>query len=371
MPRYGAVRPLPDRDWIVPVRIHAAGNMLAIDWRNTAVALAAAFGGAFVGQYLGLPAGSLLGSTFAVTVAAMLGLRPTVPPFLRDIGFCIIAVSLGSGVTPDILSELARWPLSLAMLGLTVLAVMLVCGSILRRMFGADTPTALLATSPGALSYTLALADDRGADLRFVMVLQSLRLFLITMLLPPLVGYAEGGVEAGAQSAFPHIGYAVAAILLAATFIFGTAMTRLRAPAPFIMAGLLISGFAHATGLVSGRLADPVVFFGFTIIGAVIGARFAGISGSDLKRLAIAGAVSTTVAVTLSMACAWAVSRLLALPFGQVWVSFAPGGVEGMSSIALALGYDPVYVAVHHVFRILLLIMILPVLIAMASKRRL
>ena len=64
------------------------------------------------------------------------------------------------------------------------------------------------------------------------------------------------------------------------------------------------------------------------------------------------------------------VSRMLDLPFGQVWVSFAPGGVEGMSSMALALGYDPVYVATHHVFRILLLIAILPVLIGFSSRKR-
>ncbi|MAS07214.1 MAG: hypothetical protein CL534_21330 [Ahrensia sp.] len=343
--------------------------MLGIDWRKTAIALAAGFGGALAGTFAGLPAGSLLGSTFAVTVAAMMGLRPTVPPFLRDLGFCVIAVSLGSGVTPDILSELARWPLSLAMLAVAMLTVILVCAQILRRMFGADAPTALLATSPGALSYTLALADDRGADVRFVMVLQSLRLFLITMLLPPLIGYAEGGAEIAPHSDAAHVGYGASAILLAATFVLGTLMARLRMPAPIIIPGLVLSGIAHGAGFVSGRLADPVTFVGFTIIGTVIGARFAGITRAELKRLGMAGVVSTSVAVSISIAFAWIVSLILSLPFGQVWVSFAPGGVEGMSSMALALGYDPVYVAVHHVFRILLLIMTLPVLIGLFGKR--
>ena len=343
--------------------------MLGIDWQKTAIALAAGFCGALIGVYAGVPAGSLLGSTFAVTVAALMGLRPAVPPILRDFGFCVIAVSLGAGVTPDILSELARWPLSLAMLAVAMLSVILICGWILRRMFGADGPTALLATSPGALSYTLALADDRGADVRFVMVLQSLRLLLITLLLPPLIGFAEGGAGAAPPDDAPHIGYGAGAILLVATFILGTLMTRLRVPAPIVMGGLLLSGIAHGAGFVSGRLADPVTFVGFTVIGAVIGTRFAGISRAELKRRGMAGVVSTTVAVSISVAFAWVVSRVLSLPFGQVWVSFAPGGVEGMSSMALALGYDPVYVAVHHVFRILLLILTLPILIGFAGKR--
>lgn len=343
--------------------------MPGIDWRGTAVALAAGFGGAFVALALGLPAAALLGSAFAVTVVALLRLRPTIPNLLRDIGFCVIGVSLGSGVTPDIWSEIGRWPLSLALLVMTVLAVLLACGLVLRLVFGCDAPTALLATSPGALSYTLALAEDRGADVRFVMVLQSLRLFLITMFLPPLIGHA-GGLGVAPHVEPSHLGYGTAAILLAATFGAGTAMARLRAPAPFIMAGLLVSGFAHGAGLVTDRLAYPLAFFGFSVTGAVIGARFAGITRAELKRLSIAGAVSTIVAVAVSVAGAWAVSHLLALPFGQVWVSFAPGGVEGMTSMALALGYDPVYVAVHHVSRILFLILILPVLIALLVKNR-
>ena len=53
-------------------------------------------------------------------------------------------------------------------------------------------------------------------------------------------------------------------------------------------------------------------------------------------------------------------AALLGLPFGQVWVSYAPGGVEGMSAMALSLGYDPAYVATHHIFRLLLIIAVLP-----------
>jgi membrane AbrB-like protein len=333
-----------------------------------AIALAAGFGGALIALVLGLPAAALLGSTFAVTVVALLRLRPAVPNLLRDIGFCVIGVSLGSGVTPDIWSDIARWPLSIAMLALTVLAVLLACGLVLKTMFGSDTPTAMLATSPGALSYTLALATSRGADVRFVMVLQSLRLLLITMLLPPLIGYA-GGLGDAPHVNLPHLGYGEGAILLAGTFALGTVMARLRSPAPFILAGLVVSGFAHGAGLVSGRLADMVTFFGFSITGTFIGARFAGITGGELKRLALAGTVSTTVAVSISMVGAWTVSTLLDLPFGQTWVSFAPGGVEGMSSMALALGYDPVYVATHHVFRILLLIAVLPLLLGLFSGK--
>ncbi|MCI5078544.1 AbrB family transcriptional regulator [Oricola sp.] len=344
--------------------------MAGFDWRRTAIALLAGFAGASIAHILELPAAALLGSTFAVTLASMARLQPALPAPLRDIGLCVIAVTLGSGVTPDIWSELAHWPLSIAMLALTMLMVMLICGFLLKRLFRADLPTAMMATAPGALSYALALANDRDADLRFVTVLQSLRLFLITMLLPPVIGYAENAGEGGGRAPLEHLTYPAAAVLLVLTFGLGQLFTRLRVPAPIIMAGLLVSGFAHGAGLVSGRFADPLTFFGFAVTGTMIGARFAGITLAEVKRLGLAGVVSTSVAVAIAMAGAWLVSFTLGLPFGQVWVSFAPGGVEGMSSMALALGYDPVYVATHHVFRILFLIAILPVLLGLLAAKR-
>jgi hypothetical protein len=339
--------------------------MNGMDWRRMVIALAAGLGGAAVAQLLGLAAAALIGSALAVTIVALLGLKPDIPNPLRNVAFCVISVSLGSGVTPDILAEISHWPLSILLLAVTVIAVMIVCGLILRVMFGADATTAALATSPGALSYTLALAADRNADLRFVMLLQSLRLFLITVLLPPMIGFANGGVGAGPAADVPHLHIGEVAVLLAVTYGLGMILTRLRFPAPYILAGLAVSGIAHATGIVAGRPADMVLFFGFSVTGAVIGARFTGFTLAEIKRLALAGFVSTAVAVAISVAGAFAASGLLDLPFGQVWVSYAPGGVEGMTTMALALGYDPVYVATHHVFRILFLIGILPVMVGL------
>ncbi len=95
----------------------------------------------------------------------------------------------------------------------------------------------------------------------------------------------------------------------------------------------------------------------------MIGERFDRLDRTTLKRLMVAGLVTAAVAVGLSGIVSAGVAHVLALPFGQVWVSFAPGGVEGMGAMALALGYDPVYVATHHIFRLLLLIAVLPLLL--------
>ena len=54
------------------------------------------------------------------------------------------------------------------------------------------------------------------------------------------------------------------------------------------------------------------------------------------------------------------VAALTGLPLGQLWVAFAPGGVEAMAAMGLALGYDPAFVAVHHLVRLAVLFVIVP-----------
>ena len=333
-------------------------------YRPVLLALGAALGGATLFQALGVPAGPLVGSTIAVTGLAAGGLSPKVPATLRNLGFTAIGVTLGAGVTTHFLTDVLRFPASLLALTITMVAVMMISSTVLKRFFGVSGGTAVLATSPGALSYSLSLAADRPAakiDIPFVMVLQSLRLLIITIALPPLVALVERGTGGGGAAFVRHtLSFPVSIVLIAVAAVGGYLFDRFRIPAAFLLAGVIISGLGHGIGWLEGRPSTILTFIGFSLAGAVIGARFASVTRAQLRDLFLAGLVATTIAVALSGFVSFFVAQLLGLPFGQVWVSFAPGGVEGMSAMALSLGYDPAYVATHHIFRLLLLIAILP-----------
>jgi uncharacterized membrane protein AbrB (regulator of aidB expression) len=45
-------------------------------------------------------------------------------------------------------------------------------------------------------------------------------------------------------------------------------------------------------------------------------------------------------------------------------LAFAPGGVEVMAAIAVETGLEPAFVAAHHVFRLIVLTVLVPVMIA-------
>ncbi|MBO0904105.1 AbrB family transcriptional regulator [Jiella sonneratiae] len=335
--------------------------------RPVVLALGAALIGAALFQAAGVPAGPLVGSTIAVTLLAACGLSPKVPKALRNLGFTTIGVTLGAGVTTHFLSDVLRFPASLLALTVTMIAVLFLSSSLLCRVFGTGRATAVLATSPGALSYSLSLAADRPQgeiDTSFVMVLQSLRLLIITVALPPLVALVEGEAGGGlATLARPTLALPASVALIALAAAGGLLLDRLRLPAAFLLSGVIISGLGHGIGWIEGRPSTFLTFVGFALAGAVIGARFAAVTRAQMRDLFAAGLLVTALAVALSGLVSLAVASWLGLPFGQVWVSFAPGGVEGMSAMALSLGYDPAYVATHHIFRLVLLLSILPMVI--------
>ncbi len=52
-----------------------------------------------------------------------------------------------------------------------------------------------------------------------------------------------------------------------------------------------------------------------------------------------------------------------------LWIAFAPGGLAEMAMISLVLGADPAFVATHHLYRVILLIIVAPVIFQLIKKR--
>lgn len=331
--------------------------MMNDDVKQLGVTLALGLAGAGLATAAGLPAAALIGATVATSVAAAAGLRLRMDPHLRNFGFATIGLSLGSGVGPGILADLGHWGFSLAVLCVSLAVTLWMGALILRRGFGIGQGTAVLATSPGAMSYALAIAEEGRGDATAIMVIQSLRLFLLASVLPVLIWAL---VEAPVLPVHVVMGVVPFAALLVVASGSGWALARLGLPAAWLIAGFATSGVAHGTDLVQGLLPGWALFAGFALTGATIGARFSGLNGALLRRYMAAALVAGGVSALVSFAFAALVAAVTALPLGQLWVAFAPGGVEAMAAMGLALGYDPAFVAVHHLVRLAVLFVLVP-----------
>ena len=328
---------------------------------RTALSLAVGLIGAGLATIAGLPAAPLIGAAITTSAAAWAGAPLAVDTRVRDVGFLIIGLSLGSGFQADILDKAGSWVLSLAILCLSIFATLMIGKWLMQSLAKADRETATLASAPGTMSMAIAMAVEGRGDATRVTVIQSMRLLMLTAILPlALVGTDASMADAVPQ---PSIDWLHLCLLALVGWVCASLIKRTGFPAALLVGGMAISALAHVFGLVHGTPHPWVQFVGYCLIGSVIGSRFSGITLAAIRREAGSTALIVAVAAIVSAIFALCVSVITQLPIGQVWVAFAPGGVEAMAAIGLAMGFDPAYVAVHHLARISFLTLCLPLVL--------
>lgn len=318
-------------------------------WLNLAATIAiAAFGGG-AATLAGLPASWLSGAMITVTIASFAGLDTRLPVRLVHVLFLVIGVALGSGVTPELVRGVATWPISLLGLALTIAGCIYGVRLYLMRVAGWDRETAFYASIPGALSYVLALAAETGADIRKVAASQSIRVFLLVAILPAIILAIEGG---------PPVTFTVVvaapldmAILIVAALVGSLIFRRLNVPAAILTGSFAFSALLHGTGAVVGTLPEPVVFGAFVLLGALIGSRFVGTTLRLLKEILLASIGGFVIATTIAGVLAVIFSAITGVPVDQTIIAYAPGGLDAMMSLALALNMDSAFVAAHQFAR--------------------
>lgn len=338
-------------------------------WRPTALALLIGCVGTIIATLIHLPAPALTGPSISVTIAGLLGLKLSVDFRIRDFSFLVIGLSMGTSVTPAVYESAKQWPYSLAAIVLAVTAAFFFSQWVLKRFYAYDAKTAVLGASPGHLSFVLGLGADSGADLRTVAIVQSIRVLLLTLVVPMLVvwsGIASNGFQIATE--FMNLSFVAMSFGLAA--LVGLGFKRFKIPAAFVLAGMIVSLITHLSGVVEGHMPQWLTLPALTILGSMIGTRFSGVSMQELSKAAGAGIAITLVGVFAAGFFAFLLTFFVDLPLAQLVVAFAPGGVEAMAAMAFALNLDPTFVATHHIARIFYLSFFVPLALAWWGKEK-
>ena len=326
-------------------------------YRKDLETLAAAAVGSTLFHALGVPAGALSGAMIGV-VALIIAGRPVqlVHP-LRDLGMLLCGVTMGAAVTPEMLKGFDRYPVSLAILAVSLAANMAVTGLFLRWAGGWDKATAFFAAAPGALSAVFSVAMNTRADLLRITMAQTLRLFMLVAVVPAIVVAAETPTFVASR------GIASAWSLLATiggSAIVGFALSRTRFAGPWIFGGMMVSAVLHGSGFVTGDPPDWLMRIGFMLVGIFISTRFTTITRKLLLANVAVSAGAFVVGLAVASIFATAAALSAGVPFGQALVAFAPGGLEAMIVLGAALGLDPIYVGLHHLVRFFGLGLLMP-----------
>jgi uncharacterized protein len=325
--------------------------------------LGIAAAGGWLAHLARLPLGFLLGSLVAVGVIAAAGWRPfgqpmVLPARLRLSFVPVIGVAIGGGFTPAVGAEAAGWwPTLMALCVFVPLAH--ATGYVIFRRGGLARREAFFGAVPGGLIESVQLGEEAGADVRVLTVLQFLRLIL-TIVSVPMIFWALTGTAVGSAAGVAMVG-ADAALgprdvgLLVLAGVAGVGFGRLlRLPGWIITGPVAASALLHGMGWVQGVPPGWLISVTQVVLGAGLGARFAGVDRAMLWRAGRLAVINAVVALALAFAFAQGMHLLVDQAAAAVFLAFAPGGLAEMSLIALSLHMSAIYVTAHHVLRIVL-----------------
>lgn len=345
---------------------------------RTAGTLAIGAAGGAAAALMSLPLPWMIGSLVAVAASAIGGLtiagQPiAIPMWLRFVMVPIIGVLLGASVTPEVARQIPGWwPTILGLVFFVPLASLAVAWAY-RRFFGFDPATAYFSGVPGGLVEMAIIGDSHGGDPRFISFIHFGRLTMAVVAVPFALRAIYGPVGSAALKAgqldtpLAAADVAILAACAIAGFLAGRAM---KLPGYQIVGPIVLSAIAHATGLTKANPPYVLIQIAQVVVGASLGARFAGFTPAHIRRGALAivtGFVMLACCTILAALFAAAVGHENVVPLG---LAYAPGGVTEMSLIALSLNFSVAFVTVHHMARIFIAVMVAPWVYGLIWKKK-
>jgi membrane AbrB-like protein len=328
------------------------------------LALGTAGGFAFIGISLPLP--WVIGPITFNLVAALMGVKIWVPDWLRLPCFAIFGALFGMTVTVNLIEQVPRWLPTMVGIMVFVIVATAVVTWYLHNLARYDKVTSFFSATPGGMVAAIALGTEYGGDMRVISLTQSMRL-IATVFTIPIAFRLFGGyhpsatVLSVATRASTLSDYALWVVACVVGLYAGK---RAHFPSPHLLGPMAGVAVLNLLGVISLRFPTWIVAGAQVVIGAYIGASFAGLHVRAVGRALGHGLASGLLMMGVGAACALVVHALLGAPLVELILSFAPGGFAEMSLVAFGLGADLAFVIFHQLVRYIFVTVSSPILVA-------
>jgi hypothetical protein len=333
--------------------------------RTVLAALTLALGalGGWAATLVDLPLAWMIGAMLATTAASVAGVPLFVHRWVRSPNVAVLGVMLGSSFTPAVVGRFGDWIATIGGLAAYIGVVTALLYWYLRRFGRFDRVTAYFAASPGGLNEMVIVGREMGGDDRLIALVHGARILIVVMAIP--IGFMI--FEDYRQTARPPAGTAYFdmawrdhAILAACALAGAFGARAIRLPAAFVMGPMILSALVHLLGWSHSRPPAELVAVAQVVIGAGVGARFAGVGFGTVLRVLVLSAGSSGIMIALTVVFALVLRNAADTSLPAVILAYAPGGLAEMSLVALALAIDSAFVASHHVLRIMMIVIVAP-----------
>jgi uncharacterized protein len=279
----------------------------------------------------------------------------------------VTGVTLGTYLQRSSLHVLADDWLAVALVSLATLGISLAAGNVLARLTVLDRPTAALGMIAGGASGIVGISDDLGGDDRLVAFMQYLRVLVVVLVTPALVGVIFPGAHAGsAPSNGPLLGTATGWLLTAGIALAGQLIPL---PARALMGPMLIAGALTLTGITDFTPPTLLREAAFVVIGLYIGLRFTTQTVRDVGRLLVPVAASIVALLVACFALAIVLNATTSVSLEDAYLATTPGGLYAVLAIAFGAGANTTFIVAVQSLRVLVMVVLAPVAVRRTLRR--
>ena len=317
-----------------------------------------------------LPAAWLLGSMGASIVLSVRGVSPRLPALAVSCAQGMVGLLIARGLNADALHQLADHTALFLGMVLSVIAVSVSLGAVLYRLGVLPGTSALWGVFPGAASAMTVMAEAHGADVRFVALMQYLRVAIVVMVASTVM-HAAPDPAAAADGTFTRLARLTSApfdpVELGKTVLLALGSVwiarRLRWPSGALLVPMALGVTAQHLGWV--RITQPawLMMAVYSVIGWGIGRRFT----REVVRHAWRSLPWLLAAIfALIGACAGlsqALSRWGGIDPVTAYLATSPGGLDAVAILAASAHVDLPFVMGLQTVRLLTLMVFGPLIV--------
>ncbi len=319
--------------------------------------------GGAVFEFLQLPLAWMIGAMSFTTLASVCGAPLKSSKHLRNLVLPILGVMLGSAFNPEVIGKVELWIPSLITMIVYIILVITSISFLFYKFVKVDFVTAFFCATPGGLATMTIIGAEKGGNEQTIALTHSVRIFLTVLIIPFWFQIFQNYEPTNDSNLVGFESFSLGgSVSLIACGLIGYFVGKLiRLPSFQLLGPMLLSATIHILDFTDAKPPIEVVNIAQIIIGAGIGARFAGISVLHVSRVLISATCSTIYILGLAAIVSYLLEQLTGLPFHALWTAFAPGGLAEMALISLSMGIDPAFVSTHHLLRVsFILVMALP-----------
>lgn len=328
-------------------------------WKRRLVALGAGAAGGYVFYHFNLPLPWMLGAMSACLILVLFNAPLQGDRQLAQVMRIVLGVAIGSAFTPAVFGRVEEMAISLSF----VLPYVVLMGGFgylyFQKVAGFDKPTAFFSSMPGGLQDMIAMGHDLGASERTLALVHATRILVLVFLLPFFIQWV-GDVELGArsQSGISLLDLSVWDYgVLTACGLFGWYVAaRLKISGATVVGPMIVSAIVHMAGLTEARPPIELTNLAQWAIGVHIGCMYLGSTTREIGRIVTQSLGFITLILLLTLAFTAVVSSVVDVDLVSVILAFSPGGQAEMNLIAIVLGVDVAYIALHHLVRVFMVI---------------